>query len=57
MPSPNRLFFRRHDPWWDLEGTAVRRQRRIKLVVDFGILVVAIATLALVFETRPVVGL
>lgn len=57
MPSLNRVLFRRHDPWWDLEGTTVRRQRRIKLVVDFGILAAAIATLALVFETRPVVGL
>ena len=22
-------LFRRHDPWWDLEGSAARRRRRI----------------------------
>ena len=48
---------RRRDPWWDLEGVSARRRRRLKLVVDFGILAAAIITLALVFGSRPVVGL
>jgi len=31
MTNSNRTLFRRsHDPWWDLEGLAVRRQRKLK---------------------------
>jgi hypothetical protein len=57
MSSLNRMWFRRHDPWWDLEGRTVRRQRRLKAALDLGILAVAIATLAVVFGSRSVIGL
>ena len=55
MPHTNRTLFRRsHDPWWDLDGQAVRRHRKLKAIVDFAILAVAILTLAVVFGSRPV---
>jgi hypothetical protein len=57
MSNSQRMRFRRsHDPWWDLEGRTVRRHRRLKAALDIGILGVAIATLAVVFGSRPVVG-
>ena len=39
-----------------MDGSAVRRRRRLKMVLDVLILGVAIAALAVVFGTRPVVG-
>ena len=55
MPHKNRTWFRRsQDPWWDQDGQAVPRHRKLKAVVDFGILAVAILTLAVVFGSRPV---
>ena len=55
MSNSHRMRFRRsHDPWWDLEGRV--RQRRIKAALDIGILGVAIATLAVVFGSGPVIG-
>jgi hypothetical protein len=57
MTNSNRTLFRRsHDPWWDLEGLAVRRQRRLKTALDIGILAVAMLTLAVFFGTGPVPG-
>src|SRR4051812_3188113 len=45
-----RLPFQRHDPWWDLEGRTVRRDRRLrkllKIVVAWGI----VALLIVVFK-------
>ncbi len=56
MSTPHLRFRHGHDPYWDLDGTSVRRRRRLKMVLDVLILAVAIAALALVFGTRPVVG-
>ncbi len=56
MSTPHLRFRHGHDPFWGMEGTAVRRRRKLKMVVDVLILAVAIAALALVFGTRPVVG-
>jgi hypothetical protein len=54
----NRIPFRRsHDPWWDLDGKGVRRRRRLKMAIDIGILAVALITLAVVFGSRPVIGI
>jgi hypothetical protein len=41
---------------WIRRGAA-RRHRRLKAVLDFAILTVAILTLAVVFGARPVIGL
>jgi hypothetical protein len=55
VSTPHRLPFRRsHDPWWDLDGTTVRRRRKLKMALDISILVVAITMLAIVFGSRPV---
>ena len=56
MSTPHLRFRHGHDPFWGLDGTAVRRRRKLKMVVDVVILAVAIAALALVFGARPVVG-
>jgi hypothetical protein len=56
VSTPHLPFRRGHDPFWDLDGTAVRRRRRLKMVLDVAILVISIAALALVFGTRPVFG-
>lgn len=56
MSTPHLPFRRGHDPFWDLDGIAVRRRRKVKMVLDVVILAIAIAALALVFGTRPVVG-
>ena len=57
MTNSNRMWFRRdHDPWWDLDGRTVRRQRRLKTALDIGILAVAMLTLAVVFGAGPVTG-
>jgi hypothetical protein len=56
VSTPHLRFRHGHDPFWRLEGSAVRRRRKLKMVVDVAILAIAIAALALVFGTRPVVG-
>ena len=56
MSTPHLRSRHGRDPFWGLDGTAVRRRRKLKMVVDVIILAVAIAALALVFGTRPVVG-
>jgi hypothetical protein len=45
-----RLPFRQgRDPWWDMEGRTVRRLRRKRVLVSFGILAVAAILLAFVW--------
>jgi hypothetical protein len=45
-----RLPFRQNrDPWWDMEGRTVRRLRRKRVMVSFGILAIAFVLLALVW--------
>jgi hypothetical protein len=56
VSTPHLPFRHGHDPFWDMDGIAVRRRRRLKMVLDVLILAVAIAALAVVFGTRPVVG-
>ena len=56
MSTPHLRFRHGHDPFWGMDGTTVRRRRRLKMVLDVVILAIAIAALALVFGTRPVVG-
>jgi len=56
VSTPHLRFRHGHDPFWRVDGTAVRRRRKLKMVVDTVILAIAIAALALVFGTRPVVG-
>jgi hypothetical protein len=56
VSTPHLRFRHGHDPYWDLDGTSVRRRRRLKMVLDVVILAISIAALALVFGTRPVVG-
>jgi hypothetical protein len=56
VSTPHLRFRHGHDPFWDLDRTAVRRGRKVKMVLDVAILAIAIAALALVFGTRPIVG-
>ena len=56
MSALNRTLFRRHDPFWDLEGVAARRRRKFKVVLDVSILATALAMLAVVFGSQPVPG-
>ncbi|HEX5013415.1 MAG TPA: hypothetical protein VFV72_04575 [Candidatus Limnocylindrales bacterium] len=50
MSRSMRLPFRQgRDPWWDMEGRTVRRLRRRRVAVSFGILVVAAVLLAFVW--------
>ncbi|HXG25972.1 MAG TPA: hypothetical protein VNL94_03855 [Candidatus Binatia bacterium] len=44
MPT---LAFRRHDPWWDMEGPAARRRHRYQRFVSF---------LAFVFSLTALLG-
>jgi hypothetical protein len=56
VSTPHLRFRHGHDPFYGLDGSAVRRRRKLKMVVDVVILAIAIAALALAFGTRPVVG-
>ena len=52
MPSLNRHQRRRHDPYWDVDGSAARESRRRRLRregVAFGFSLVAVAGAALVW--------
>jgi hypothetical protein len=42
-------FHQSRDPWWDMEGRTVRRLRRRRVAISFGILVVAAILLAFVW--------
>jgi hypothetical protein len=56
VSTPHLRFRHGHDPFYGLDGSAVRRRRKLKMVVDVVILAIAIAALALAFGARPVVG-
>jgi hypothetical protein len=56
VSTPHLRFRHGHDQFWGMDGTAVRRRRKLKTMVDIVILAIAIAALALAFGTRPVVG-
>jgi hypothetical protein len=56
VSTPHLPFRHGHDPFWDLDGSVVRRRRRLKMVLDVVILVIAIVALAVVFGARPVAG-
>jgi hypothetical protein len=43
-------FSRRRDPWWDLEGRSVRRDRRLRRFLQVLVLLAALVLLALVFN-------
>jgi hypothetical protein len=42
------------DPWWDLDGTGVRRLRRRRVALSLGILLVAVSLLVVVWGVVPV---
>ena len=44
MPSIS--LFGRRDPWWDVEGTEARRQRRRRQVVAFAAFVLSVGAVA-----------
>ena len=56
MSTPHLPFRHGHDPFWGLDGSVVRRRRRLKMALDVVILVIAIIALAVVFGARPVAG-
>ena len=56
MSTPHLPFRHGHDPFWGMDGSAVRRRRQLKTVLDVVILVIAIIALAVVFGARPVAG-
>ncbi len=43
-------FGRRRDPWWDLEGRSVRRDRRLRRLLQVLVLLSALVLLAVVFN-------
>ena len=43
MPTP---AFRRHDPWWDVDGSAARRRYRYDRFVSFLAFVFSLTALA-----------
>jgi hypothetical protein len=43
---------RRRDPWWDMDGRTVRRNRRARLVIEFVVTSLAIVFLAWAFAFR-----
>jgi hypothetical protein len=47
-------FGQNRDPWWDMDGTGVRRVRRKRVAVSLGILAVAAVLLVLVWGVLPV---
>jgi hypothetical protein len=56
VSTPQLPFRHGHDPIWRLGGSVLRRRRRLKMVLDVVILVIAIMALAVVFGARPVAG-
>jgi hypothetical protein len=56
VSTPHLRFRHGHDPFWRMEGSHVRQRRRLKMVLDVVILVIAIGALAVVFGARPVAG-
>jgi archaellum biogenesis protein FlaJ (TadC family) len=43
-------FGRRRDPWWDMEGRSVRRDRRLRRLLQVLVLLSALVLLAVVFN-------
>ena len=47
---PSIPFRRRRDPWWDLEGKSVRRNRRLRRLLEILVAVGICAMLLIVFK-------
>jgi hypothetical protein len=56
VSTPHLPFGHGHDPFWRPDGSVARQRRRLKMVLDVVILVIAIMALAVVFGARPVAG-
>jgi hypothetical protein len=50
LSSRFRLRFGRRDPWWDLEGRSVRRDRRLRHVLEIVVLVALLVLLLIVLN-------
>jgi hypothetical protein len=46
----------RRDPWWDLEGSSARRDRRLRRLLEVVVLIALLVLLAIVFNPPAVHG-
>ena len=57
MDSPlSFLMGSRRDPWWDVEGSSLRRERRIRRVVELVMLGLAVVVVGLASSLVPQAG-
>ena len=50
LSSRFRLPTRRRDPWWDLEGRSVKRDRRLRRLLEVVVLIALLVLLAIFFN-------
>ncbi|MFL5680673.1 MAG: hypothetical protein ACJ77B_08735 [Chloroflexota bacterium] len=56
LSSRLRLPGGRRDPWWDLEGSSARRDRRLRRLLEVVVLLAVLLLLAIVFNPPGVHG-